>query len=72
MAIIDGVKSNINENSKFRVGYIGYRDFGDEGDFEHFDKLEYTEDLEKAKEKIKASRASGGGDQAEDVIGGLE
>ena len=57
---------------KIRVAYLGYRDFGNPGDEKHFDLLDYTEDIQKVKEKIKKSKAMGGGDIPEDVTGALE
>lgn len=38
----------------------------------HFDYIDYTTDLDKVQAKIKKSRASGGGDEAEDVKGALD
>ena len=55
-----------------RVAYVGYRDFGDIGDEEHFDILHFTNDVVRAKEKIGRSKASGGRDWPEDVIGGIK
>jgi len=55
------------------VAYIGYRDFDDKGaDISHMDVLDYTDDIEKVKTKIKNSVAKGGGDPPEDIMGGLE
>ena len=71
--IIDQVKKKSREDSKIRVAYVGYRDFGDKGaDFDHMDVLNYTDDTETAKTKIKNSVAKGGNDPAEDVLGGLK
>ena len=70
--IIDQVKKKCRITATMRVAYCGYRDFGDIGDVDHFDMLDFTEDIEEVKEKIGKSRASGGGDEPEDVIGALE
>lgn len=70
--ILETVKQKCNYKAKIRAAYVGYRDFGDIGDKNHFDIIDYTTDLKKVQDKIKASKASGGGDAPEDVLGALK
>lgn len=70
--IINTVKANCRFDADIRIAYVGYRDFGDIGDKDHFDFIDYTTDHERVADKIKRSRASGGGDAAEDVKGALD
>jgi hypothetical protein len=72
LKVIEEVKKRSSKNSVIRVAYVGYRDFDDIGDRDHFDIMDYTTDLEWAATKIRASVATGGGDQAEDVKGALD
>ena len=56
-----------------RCAYVGYRDFGDKGQSnEHFDLMDFTTNLEAVKSMISQSKAFGGGDFAEDVVGALD
>lgn len=70
--IIDEVRQKAKVTQKIRVAYLGYRDFGNPGDEQHFDVLDYTEDIQMVKDKIKKSKAMGGGDIPEDVTGALK
>ena len=70
--IVDAVKEYSNYKATIRAAYVGYRDFGDIGDDKHFDIMDYTTDLAKVQQKIKASKARGGKDIPEDVQGALD
>lgn len=70
--VIEAAKKECRKDSVVRAAYVGYRDYGDIGDKLHFDVMDYSTDLEKVANKIKSSRASGGGDPAEDVKGALD
>lgn len=70
--VIETVKSNCRFDADIRAAYIGYRDFGDIGDDKHFDIIDFTTNLEKVSKKIKDSKASGGGDCAEDIKGAMD
>lgn len=71
-ALIDEFRQKAKIQQKIRVGYLGYRDFGDKGDVDHFDIMDYSEDIRSVKEKIKKSKARGGGDIPEDLTGALK
>jgi hypothetical protein len=53
-----------------RVAFVGYRDFCD-GD-RRLTVLDFTTDLNAFKAHVEAQPATGGGDEAEDVFGGLD
>lgn len=55
--------------SDIRVSFVGYRDFSDEK--KQFSIHDFTNDIEEIKKFIGKQKAIGGGDLAEDVIGGL-
>ncbi|KAF0450817.1 kinase-like protein [Gigaspora margarita] len=58
-----------NSNIKFWIGFCGYRDYCEKGRLQIFD---FNNSLEKFKTYIKTKVvASGGGDEPEDVLGGL-
>eukprot|EP00741_Cyanophora_paradoxa_P015434 tig00020875_g14897.t1 len=52
-----------------RLGYVAYRDFGDKKPVETFD---FTESEEAFVQSLGAVAATGGADETEDVLGGLE
>ena len=52
-----------------KFGFVGYRDFED---LEHFEVKDFTEDVKELESFIAGVKAKGGGDEAEDVLGGLE
>lgn len=52
-----------------RVAFVGYRDFCDK---EQFVVKDFTDNIEEMVQFIGQLKASGGGDAAEDVYGGLE
>ncbi|RUP48868.1 hypothetical protein BC936DRAFT_143787, partial [Jimgerdemannia flammicorona] len=66
--IKDDIKGTTSQELKIRVSFVAYRDFGNVG---HLDSIDFTETVELVKNKIAAQRASGGGDEPEDVAGGL-
>ena len=57
------------EHLKYRIAIVAYRDVGDDPRFEVHD---FNGDVSACKEFVAGLRARGGGDQCEDVIGGLE
>lgn len=61
--IIDKVKHE-NEGLTVRVAFVGYRDIKDT---ERFTIQEFTEDVEKVKNFISKTQATGGADMPEDV-----
>eukprot|EP01031_Cornospumella_fuschlensis_P028361 gene28361-34240_t len=73
---IDDVKDNIREliryiakmQIKFRIAFVGYRDHGDK---ERLVTLKFTHDVEEVIEFLNKQKAEGGGDEAEDVLGGM-
>lgn len=69
--IIEKVVNECKEEGdvKVRVCFIGYRDYTDRHRFSH---IEFTDNVESVKDFIKNQRADGGGDEAEDVQGGLK
>jgi len=67
-SVIDDIVEE-NENLKVRVAFVGFRDFGD-GDI-IFSVQDFTFDIPTVKNFISKQRATGGGDLAEDVTGGL-
>eukprot|EP01031_Cornospumella_fuschlensis_P028362 gene28362-34241_t len=52
----------------FRIAIVGYRDHGDK---ERLVTLEFTQDMEEVIEFLNRQKAEGGGDEAEDVLGGM-
>ena len=69
---IEKVVKKIKEmfDNKIRVGFVGYRDYGDLR--KKILCLQFTENIDEFKKTIGKISASGGGDLAEDVVGGLE
>lgn len=53
---------------KVRVTFVGYRDHCDS---KRFEIKPFTEDLDDMKKFISKVEADGGGDEPEDVVGGL-
>ena len=71
LRIISGIKkkcANINIFS----GFIGYKDFNDLQFGDQYVNIELTDDYNSIEQNIKYSKASGGGDTAEDLCGALE
>lgn len=67
--VVDAVKAD-HSGASVRVGFVAYRDFCD-GD-KRLAVQGLTADLEQAKRFIHAQVATGGGDEPEDIPGGLE
>jgi len=69
--IIDKVIEECKEegNLKVRVSFVGYRDVKDRA---RFAVMPFTDDVNKVKDFIKNTRAEGGGDEPEDLQGGLK
>lgn len=59
-----------HEGLHIRVSFVGYRDFSD-GDIQYAVK-EFTTDVDEVRQFINAQPAQGGGDTAEDVVGGYK
>lgn len=77
-AIIENVKSTISQLCSFlgsissldtAVGFVAYRDYNDEKRFEICD---FTSNTNEFVSKLSAVKATGGGDEAEDVLGGFD
>ena len=77
---INAVKDNIKEmiskvqdkydGVKINIAFVGYRDYCD--DQNRIVKLDFVQKISKFKRFVDAVKATGGGDAAEDVFGGLE
>ncbi len=57
-------------NSQVRVAFVGYRDFADRRD--RIVSINLTEDTSAVMDFMDEIEANGGGDECEDVFGGLE
>jgi hypothetical protein len=57
-------------SSEFKVAFVGYRDKCD--GTERISYIDFTTDLSAVRSYILKQRATGGGDEAEDVIEGLK
>lgn len=66
---IDFVKKRYPKSTS-RFGFIGYRDFEDGP--QRIVKMDFTNDFNALKDFISRQAASGGGDEAEDLVGALE
>ena len=66
--IVNSIKEEFE--NKVKIAFVGYRDHGD-GD-SRIECLSFTEDVGEFKEFVAGIKATGGGDRAEDVLGGLE
>ncbi|CAG8675025.1 14577_t:CDS:2, partial [Dentiscutata heterogama] len=60
---------NINPNFQLRLGFCGYRDYCDKND--RLKIFDFTDSCEDFSENLSTVKAFGGGDFAEDVLGGL-
>jgi len=63
---IEDVISAIPDAS-FRLAFVGYRDHG----YTEVAMLDFTDDVAAFKNKVRSTRAEGGGDVPEDIAGGL-
>jgi hypothetical protein len=79
-AYIDGVRDAIDDIVEdlvstydiqpLRLAFVGYRDFSDAADMQ-FRYLDFTSSVYRFRNFVAATRATGGGDAPEDVMGGL-
>lgn len=53
---------------ELKVGFMGYKDVGDSS---RYQPLDFTSDVAEFRRSLKAVSCSGGGDEAEDVLGGM-
>ncbi|KAF0430338.1 kinase-like protein [Gigaspora margarita] len=67
LQVINHIK-NTNPCLKIRVGFCGYRDYNDNPNLQTFD---FTSSFEKFQQNLARVIATGGGDDPEDVFGGL-
>lgn len=66
--IIENTVKSCDGKLKVRVCFVGYRDLKDN---ERFAILGFDQNLDKVKKFISTVEADGGGDEPEDVVGGL-
>ena len=66
--IVNSIKEEFK--NKVRIAFVGYRDH-ENGD-NRIESLFFTEDVSEFKGFVEEVKATGGGDRAEDVLGGLE
>ena len=58
------------QDLKLRCAFVGYRDHCDHGD--RVEVMRFTSDKDAFKARVTSVNATGGGDEAEDIFGGLE
>ena len=63
--------SEHNPGSKIRLGFVGYRDFDTKEEKREYEIINFTEDIDNFITSIKNFECYGGGDQPEDIAGGL-
>ena len=63
--------SEQNPGSKIRIGFVGYRDFDTPDEKRNYERIEFTENIDNFIDSLKNFHCFGGGDQPEDVAGGL-
>ena len=61
----------IHPGAKIRLSFVGYRDFDSIEDIRDYEIVDFTEDINEFTSSIKNLDCYGGGDQPEDVAGGL-
>lgn len=66
--IIQSLDKEFNYCYEFRIAFIGYRDLEDR---EQFVIENFTTDVAKVSKKIKETKATGGKDYCEDIVGAL-
>ena len=71
LRIISGIQKECAGINIFS-GFIGYKDFNDLQFGDQYVNIELTDDYNSIEQNIKYSKASGGGDTAEDLCGALE
>ena len=60
-----------NPGSKIRLGFVGYRDFDTIEEKRNYEIIDFTENIDNFIVSLKNFNCYGGGDQPEDVAGGL-
>jgi hypothetical protein len=55
-----------------RVGFIGYKDHCDKDNLDEESVLDFVEDEDVVRSFISKQKATGGGDEPEDITGALE
>ena len=68
--ILDKIKRD-SPGIDVRFAYEGYRDFADLKDGEKYYTIDFETDMDTFKKKLEGIVAKGGGDDAEDVAGGI-
>ncbi|KAK3386700.1 hypothetical protein B0H63DRAFT_391816 [Podospora didyma] len=68
--IIDDIKAAVFDEAELRVAVVSYKDHG-WGREDHYDVLDFTTNPDNVALWLNGLRASGGADQAEDVLGGI-
>ena len=63
--------SEHNPGSKIRLSFVGYRDFDTKEEKREYEIINFTEDIDNFITSIKNFECYGGGDQPEDIAGGL-
>ena len=80
-AVKKGIRQIVNELKstfgigKLRLAFIGYRDHDDDDNNEgepRIEKLKFTTNITKFEQFVKKCKPVGGGDAAEDVLGGIQ
>ncbi|XP_062502325.1 uncharacterized protein LOC134179445 [Corticium candelabrum] len=68
--IQDQVSVSYGRSCKLRMAFVAYRDDCDGSN--RFDSIGLTESVESVRNKVSAQQATGGGDECEDIQGGLD
>ena len=63
--------SEHNPGSKIRLGFVGYRDYETKEEKRKYEIIDFTENIDNFITSIKKFNCYGGGDQPEDIAGGL-
>lgn len=69
--IVEEISDN-NPGAKIRLSFIGYRDFNDAKEQRNYDTIEFSEDINKFDDFLGGLDCYGGGDEPEDVVGGMD
>uniref|UniRef100_A0AC34FKG4 Alpha-type protein kinase domain-containing protein n=1 Tax=Panagrolaimus sp. ES5 TaxID=591445 RepID=A0AC34FKG4_9BILA len=73
--LVDATGTNMSQYGwadNVRLAFVAYRDFGDSKQFEWLNNGKFTESIKDFKDFCEKLDACGGGDDAEDVFGGLD
>ena len=68
--IIEEILDN-NPGTKIRVSFVGYYDFEDRNQKRKYESMDFTEDIKSFKSFLEKLDCFGGGDEPEDLVGGL-